>query len=278
MGDFALTDSGDNLAAFTSSTSLFVGPAERAPNREPDPERMTFPMAGRVLAFFCVIALLVLVPSCSQNAQLSSIEITPSGVSFEDNVPCCDFIPTDSTAQLTAIGTYENGKGNGSTYTKDITNMVDWSSSLPSVATVTAGGLVSPTGCGVGVVKAQAGTGGVFADVAINVCMMPTGSGSLGSLRILAGSQVLNNRGDKAQFKAIGTYANSNAPKDLTGQVKWSTSDARVATVSSTGLVTLVASCSNIGSGPQVTITAAAPGNSSLAASSSITVPSCSAN
>ena len=238
-------------------------------------------MAGRVLTFCCVLVLLALVVSCSQNAQLSSIEITPGSVTFDENVPCCDFEPTNATAQLTAIGTYENGKGSGSTYTKDITNQVDWSSSLPTVASVTPGGLVSPTGCGTDVVKAQAGAGGVFADIQIQVCMMPmSGMSSLGSLKVLAGSQALNNRGDKSQFKAFGTYANGNAARDLTGQVKWSTSDARVATVSSTGLVTLIASCSNIGSGPEAVITAAAPASSgsSLTATSTIKVGSCSAN
>lgn len=106
---------------------------------------------------------------------------------------------------------------------------------------------------------------------------MQSASGSLGSLsslRVAAPSQTLSNRGDKARFVALGTYVGSNVTKDMTGQVKWSTSDARVATVDSAGLVTLVGSCSNIGSGPDVTVTAAVPG-SAFTASASFVVGSC---
>jgi len=239
-------------------------------------------MAGRVLALSCAVALLVLVVSCSQNAQLTGVSVTPTTVNFEDNIPTPDFVPTSATAQLTATGTYTNGK-NGTVIYRDITNQVEWESSITAVATVTAGGLVSPTGCGIGLVNAKAGNGGLVATATINVCMPPMGSSSLGtltSLKVVAPPQTLSNRGDKGQFKALGTYVSSNVTRDLTGQVKWYTSDARVATVSNTGLVTLVAPCSNIGSGPEAVITAAAPANSgsSLTATSTITVGSCSAN
>jgi len=228
------------------------------------------------------MALLALVVSCSQNQQLTGVTVTPTTVDFETNVPSPFFQPTNETAQLTATGTYTNGKNQSVVY-RDITDQVVWESVGPTVASVTSTGVVSPTGCGVGLINAKAGNGGLVATVTVNVCMQNGSAsaslGSLASLKVKAPSQVLNNRGDKAQYYAVGTYA-SNVSKDLTGQVKWSSSDPRVATVSNTGLVTLVAPCSNIGSGPETIITAAAPANSgsSLTATSTIKVGSCSAN
>jgi hypothetical protein len=235
-------------------------------------------MAGRILAFSCVLGLLALVVGCGQSAQLTGVSVTPTTVAFETNVPSPDFQPTTATAQLTATGTYTNGK-NGTIYTEDITNQVVWESTITAVATVTAAGVVSPTGCGVGVINAKGGNGSLIATASISVCTQ-TGSpspGSLTSLRIMAPPQTLSNRGEKAQYIAIGTYAGSTATRDLTDQVKWSTSDSRVATINSTGLVTASALCSNIGSIPETTITAVAPGasGSSLTETATFALGSC---
>ena len=185
------------------------------------------------------------------------------------------FQPTNETAQFTATGTYKNGKS-GSNYMEDITNQVVWQTVAPTVATITSGGLVSPTGCGVGLINAKAGNGGLVATASVNVCKQSaSGSlGSLSSLRVAAPPETLTNRGDKGRYIALGTYAGADGTKDLTAQVKWSTSDARVATVDSAGLVTLVGSCSNIGSGPAVTVTATMP-ESEFTASASFVVGSC---
>lgn len=233
-------------------------------------------MAGRVLAFSCVLVLLALVVGCGQNAQLTGVSITPTTVAFETNVPSPDFQPTTTTAQLTATGTYTNGK-NGTIYTEDITNQVVWESSITAVATVSSTGVVSPTGCGVAAVNAKAGNGGLIATASVSVCKQSGSLGSLMLLKIMAPPQTLSTRGEKAQYIAIGTYAGSTATRDLTDQVKWSTSDSRVATVNSTGLVTATAPCSNIGSGPETNIMAVAPGGSgsSLTGTATFAVGSC---
>lgn len=233
-------------------------------------------MAGRILLFSVVAMILLLTVGCGSSAQLSGVSVTPATVSFETNIPSPDFVPTTVTAQLTATGTYSNGK-TGRVYYKDITDQVNWTTALAAVATVTSAGVVSPAGCGVGVINANA-SGGLIASASINVCTQ-SGSdlGSLTSLKVLSPPQTLSNRGDKAQFIALGTYAGSNATKDLTDKVKWSTSDTRVATTDAAGLVTLSASCSNVGSGPEATITAVAPGGggSSLTAAASVVVEPC---
>ncbi len=234
-------------------------------------------MAGRVLALSCVLILLALVVGCGQSAQLTGVSITPTTVEFETNVPSPDFQPTSVTAQLTATGTYQNGK-NGTVYTQDITDQVVWESSITAVATVSATGVVSPTGCGVTTVNAKAGNGGLIATASVSVCTQTGGLiGSLTSLKIMAPPQTLSNRGEKAQYIAIGTYAGSNETRDLTDQVKWSISDGRVATINSLGLVTASAPCTNVGSGPETTITAVAPGSSesSLTGTATFTVGAC---
>ena len=232
-------------------------------------------MAGRILALSCVLLLLALVVGCGQSAQLAGVSITPTTVDFETNVPSPDFQPTTTTAQLTATGTYTNGK-NGTIYTKDITDQVVWESSITAVATVSAAGVVSPTGCGVTTVNAKAGNGGLVATASVSVCTQNGGlMGSLTSLKIMAPPQTLSNQGEKAQYIAVGTYAGSNETRDLTDRVKWSTGDTHLATVNSTGLVTAAAPCSNIGAGPETTITAVAPGGSSLTGTATFAVGSC---
>jgi len=235
-------------------------------------------MAARVVAFSFVIMLLLMVVGCGQDAQLTGVSITPTDVAFETNSP--SFQPTDATAQLTATGTYTNGK-NGTLYYKDITNQVVWESSLTVVATVNSTGLVSPTGCGVATINAKAGNGGLIATVSVAVCEQNgAGLSSLTSLKLMPPAQTQGNRGDQAQYIAIGTYAGSNATRDLTHQVKWSSSDERVATVDAAGLVTVAAPCSNIGSGAEATITAAAPASSgsSLTQTATFTVGRCGAD
>ena len=70
------------------------------------------------------------------------------------------------------------------------------------------------------------------------------GSAGLNSIAIAPSTQVLNSVGATVQFTAIGTYVQGSHPpstKDITSQVAWSSSNAAVATVSSSGLATAVA-------------------------------------
>jgi len=233
-------------------------------------------MVGRILLLSVVAMSLLLTVGCGSSAQLSSISITPNNIAFETNIPSPDFQPTTATAQLTATGTYYNGKTNR-TYYNDITDQVTWESSITAVATVSSTGVVSPTGCGIDTIIAKGGNGGITATASVTVCEQNGGDlGSLSSLKVVAPPQTLSNRGEKAQFIAIGTYVGSNATKDLTNQVKWSTSNSGVATVDSTGLVTMSAPCSDIGSGAEATITAVAPGSGgSLTAAASLAAAPC---
>jgi hypothetical protein len=94
------------------------------------------------LAAICITVLPV--AGCGNRQQLVSIQVTPSTVVFGSVDPAL-------FAQLTATGTYTHPP-----VTKDITNQVTWSSSIPQVAVVSATGRVTPsTACGIAGITAS---------------------------------------------------------------------------------------------------------------------------
>ena len=99
----------------------------------------------KVLAFLC-IAMFLLFSSCGHPTQLTSMSISPSGVTFSNAVP-------GMTHQLTAYGVFIHPKE-----TRDITTDVTWTSSAPDIATVDQNGLVTTVihACGQTVITATA--------------------------------------------------------------------------------------------------------------------------
>lgn len=85
-----------------------------------------------------------------------------------------------------------------------------------------------------------------FQSIIVQLVLFLAGCGSAGlnSIAIAPSTQVLNSVGATVQFTAIGTYVQGSHPpstKDITNQVAWSSSNAAVVTVSSSGLATAVA-------------------------------------
>jgi hypothetical protein len=97
-------------------------------------------MSRKWFSFIVLIAvatLLVDLSSCGFNQHLISISIAPTGATF-------GAVDTSLFVNFTASGTYEHPPA-----TKDVTNLVIWQSDTPQVASVTSGGVVSPSlGCG----------------------------------------------------------------------------------------------------------------------------------
>jgi hypothetical protein len=60
------------------------------------------------------------------------------------------------------------------------------------------------------------------------------------SLTIIPSNQSVGNVGETAQYLAIGTFNSAPITADVTNQVRWVSSDVRVATINSTGLATAV--------------------------------------
>ncbi len=95
----------------------------------------------------CSLGILLFALSCGHPTQMVSMAVSPANTTV---VGIGDIIP----AQYTAYGTYIHPAE-----TRDVTSQVTWTSSIPLVATVSANGVVTPTGqaCGVTIITATAG-------------------------------------------------------------------------------------------------------------------------
>lgn len=138
-----------------------------------------------------------------------------------------DSLDVDGTLQLVAQP--RDARGN------PLARSVQWESSDPSVATVSAGGLV--TGVAYGTVVIRASSGGQQQEVSLTV------TPRVATIAVTASNTMLTPEAPVVQVTAELRDARGNV---LDRQVQWSTSDAAVATVASTGArtadVTLVAS------------------------------------
>jgi hypothetical protein len=152
---------------------------------------------------------------------LNSITIAPSQVT----------LPTGGTAQLAATGNFSAGP------TQVVTNTAQWSSSVPSVATVSATGLVmcnaSATVTGSATISATVGTVNGSTSVTCQAAVLKY-------ITITPSRECEIPNGGKQQLTAIGTYV-GGATKNLTATASWASSATNVATVSA-GLVMCKAS------------------------------------
>jgi uncharacterized protein YjdB len=170
---------------------------------------------------------------------VASVTVTPSSASLR----------VGASVQLSAA-------------TKDSANnvlngrSVTWSSSAPTVATVSASGLVSAVAVGSATITAM--SEGKSGTAAIAVSVVPVAAVAV------APASVALRVGATAQLSATATDSANNV---LTGRVvTWSSSAPAVATVSATGLVSAVAAGS-------ATITATSEGKSGTAAVSVTVIP-----
>jgi hypothetical protein len=147
---------------------------------------------------------------------LNSITIAPAQLT----------LPTGGTAQLTATGNFSSGPS------QPLNGSVQWSSSVPSVATVSSTGLVTcnanATVSGSATISATSGTVSGSAGVSCQAAVLKYISVTPSRL-----CEIPN--GGKQQLMAIGTYSNGST-KNLTATAYWASSASKVATVSA-GLV-----------------------------------------
>ena len=171
----------------------------------------------RHASLFLALSLAALA-SCSSPLPVNSVS-----VSGEQR------IPRGVTTQLTALATTAGGR-----VVHDVTASAAWTSSDPSIASV-SGGVVS--GVRPGTVKITAATGGVSGALDFTVSEANLVGIDLGPPFTLA-------TGVSKRLSATGIYSD-HTTRDLTSSVTWTTSQPAVATVSSaapsSGLVTSVA-------------------------------------
>ncbi len=145
--------------------------------------------------------------------NLVSIEVSGSEVNLN----------IGSTVQLAAMGSYQDKKP------AKILRNVTWTSSAPSVATVSSTGLV--TGVNAGSATIQATLSGIKGSLGLGV-----NAAILESITIGPSSPSVN-VASQQQLSATGHY-NDGSTKNITASVTWKSSDATKATITNAGLVT----------------------------------------
>jgi hypothetical protein len=146
---------------------------------------------------------------------LESIALTPANGT----------LPSGLSVQFSATGTYSDGS------TQNLTSSVTWSSSVPAVATINAGGMA--TGLAVGSTTITAASGAVQGSTTLTVT-----APLLVSIAVTPLDPSIA-VGTTQQFTATGTYTNGST-QNLTSTVTWSSSAPSVATISTTGLASAV--------------------------------------
>lgn len=194
---------------------------------------MTYMLARCCVRGFLLLCLVAALVGCGNPSGLDSIQVTPSTQS----------LAVGQTAQFTAVGTYGNASHHK---TQNVTSMVTWTSSTPSVATVSASGVATAVGAGTTTItaSAQAFNGPVSSSATLTVAASGGGvavtGGSIASISVIPGSQSVSSPSQTSQFIAIGTTS-SGATVDLTSQVAWNSSSPQIATIgATTGLATAV--------------------------------------
>ena len=128
-----------------------------------------------------------------------------------------------ATLQYTATGTYSDGT------TQNLTTKVTWSSSTPSVATITPKGLATASSRGLTTVTAVLGR--VTSSTPLTV-----GPAILTGITVNPTNTTLA-KGKTLQYTATGTYSDGTT-QNLTTKVTWSSSTPSVATITPKGLAT----------------------------------------
>jgi hypothetical protein len=145
---------------------------------------------------------------------LVSIAVTPSSPAN---------LQIGSTQQFAVIGTYSDSSNS------TLTTSVTWVSSNTSIASISAGGLV--TGIAAGSTNISANMTGIYSS---NITLTVK---ALASIAVTPNPPPDLSVGFNRQFTAIGTYTDSST-ENLTTTATWATSNNSAVTISSTGLAT----------------------------------------
>jgi hypothetical protein len=156
---------------------------------------------------------------------LQSIFVSPQGISLTPN----------HSVQLSAKGTFSDGT------TQDLTRAVSWLSSPTGIVAISSSGLLTAQALGTTTVSATSNA--VSAADSITV-VAPT----LQSISVTSSEPSIP-LGESLQLSATGQYKDGST-QNLTGSVRWASSDPAILSIGSSGMVTANA----IGS---VTVTAA---------------------
>jgi hypothetical protein len=182
-------------------------------------------MFARCVWGLSLACLALTIAGCANPSGLDSIQITPVAQS----------LTVGQTAQFTVAGTYGNANH---PVTKAMTSGMSWTSSAPSVATVSASGVATAVGTGTTTITANAtafnGPTTSSATIAVTGSAGATGGsgGSILSLTIIPSAMAFGALTESGQFLAIGTFSTEPTVRDVTNSVTWLTSAPNVFPVS----------------------------------------------
>ncbi len=179
-------------------------------------------------------------------AGVASVTVTASAVSLTGlslNATNLLMFQGGAIYDLTATATWSNG-----TATVPYDSNVAWTSSNPAVATVNAGGVVTPVAGGTAVITASASGHSATCNVTVQVSV------SLSSLSLNPTTGSLT-AGQTLDITATANWSNGTSTVPYDSGCSWTTSNPAVATVNAGGVV------SAVGAGSAV-ITASAAGRS----------------
>jgi trimeric autotransporter adhesin len=154
-----------------------------------------------------------------------SLQVGPPALIFLSVNPSSAAVPLGTTQQFTATGTYTDAS------TQNLTSSISWSSSSPSVASVSSSGLATAATTGSATITAISGAITASANLSV---VQP----ALLSIAITPSNPSFA-LGTTKQLKATGTYSDGST-LDLTTSAKWSSALSNIATVDGQGLATSV--------------------------------------
>jgi len=152
-------------------------------------------------------------------ATLVSIALTPASSS----------VAAGLTQQFTATGNYTDGS------TQDLTSTATWASTATNIATISSSGLASGTAQGTSTITATSGSVSGSATLTVTPPILT-------SIAVTPANASLAN-GTTQPLTATGTYSDGST-LNITNSVAWSTGNAGIATISTSG----VASGTSVGS------------------------------
>ena len=153
----------------------------------------------------------------------TSFNVTAAALTAINVAPAAPSVALGLTQPFTATGIYTDGS------TQNLTGSVTWTSSLASVATISAAGLASSAGQGGTTIQA------VLGPIQGSTSLTITGP-ALVSIAATPANPIMPT-GTTQQFIATGTYTD-NSTQDVTSSATWSSSAMDIATVDNAGMVT----------------------------------------
>jgi hypothetical protein len=152
-----------------------------------------------------------------------SLTVTPPVLVSIAVTPANSAIAKGTTEQFMATGVYSDGSSG------DLTSSATWSSSNPTAASISTGGLASANAPGVTAIAASFNSISGSTSLTVNPAVLNSITVTPSSIYVGVGSN--------KQYTATGIYSDGST-SNLTNAVAWSSSNPLIATIMSTGLAT----------------------------------------